>query len=69
MKGDHDALMAWLAVGFGELVGGSAVALGLLLVPVLYPDLAAEVALACSVAVVILAVAATAATAWLLRRF
>jgi putative effector of murein hydrolase LrgA (UPF0299 family) len=69
MKGDRDArLMAWLAVGFGELVGGLAVALGMLFVPALYPAVAAEVSLACAAAAIVLAVVAASTTVWLLWR-
>lgn len=69
MKAERDSrLMAWLAVGFGELLGGLAVALGMLLVPALYPSLAAPAAIVASAGVVALALMAAAATVWLLWR-
>lgn len=67
MKADRDSrLLAWLAVGFGELLGGLAVALGMVLVPALYPSLAGPASIVASAGVVILAIIAAASTVWLL---
>jgi hypothetical protein len=67
-KADRDSrLLAWLAVGFGELLGGLAVALGMLLVPALFPAIATDVSIACAIGVAVLAVIAAAATVWFLR--
>ena len=63
-----DRLLAWLAVGFGELLAGVAIAIAKLIVPALYPSLAFDISTACAVAAALLAVIAAAATAWLAWR-